>query len=298
MNVEVKKVDDVRRELRLEVPKDRVSKALDEVYSDLSKKIKIKGYRPGKIPRNVLESRHAKLAQEEMIQKIVPEVYQEAVDQEKLFPIDMPSIEDVQYKDGIVCFKAKFDVKPTVTIKDYKGIKVKRKSDEVKDEEIEKTFDYFKQGQGQGDEKKEEVKIDDTFAKGLGYPSLDDFKKVLRKQLEIEKEKQNKADIENQIVESILKKGKLTIPQSLVQRQMERRVHDMKHRLEQQGMKKEDIEKKVDEIRKELKEPVERDVKVYLILDKIAELENIKFKEGENLPAKVIEFLLKEANWG
>ena len=50
-------------------------------------------------------------------------------------------------------------------------------------------------------------------------------------------------------------------------------------------------------MRKELSAPVERDVKVYLILDKIAAIENIEVKEGENLPAKTMEFLLKEAKW-
>ena len=55
--------------------------------------------------------------------------------------------------------------------------------------------------------------------------------------------------------------------------------------------------KKEEELRKNLQQPVERDVKVYLILDKIAELENIEVIKGESLPMKVLEFLLKEANW-
>ena len=55
--------------------------------------------------------------------------------------------------------------------------------------------------------------------------------------------------------------------------------------------------KKEEELRMNLQKTVERDVKVYLILDKIAETENIQFKEGESLPMKVMEFLLKEASW-
>ena len=46
-----------------------------------------------------------------------------------------------------------------------------------------------------------------------------------------------------------------------------------------------------------LQDPVERDVKLFLIFDKIAELESIETQEGENLPAKVMEFLMKEADW-
>ena len=46
-----------------------------------------------------------------------------------------------------------------------------------------------------------------------------------------------------------------------------------------------------------MKEPVEQDIKVYLIMDKIAETENMEIKQGENLPNKVMAFLMKEAEW-
>ncbi|MCK5082136.1 MAG: hypothetical protein KAR31_04440, partial [Candidatus Omnitrophica bacterium] len=161
------------------------------------------------------------------------------------------------------------------------------------DEEINKTLEYFKQGQGQD----KSVEIDDAFAHGLGYPNLAEFKKSLSRQLELDKDRQNRLDIENQIIECLLKKAKLVVPQSLVRRQIENRIGEGKKRLKDQGLSTEEINKKEEEMRKELRDPVERDVKVYLILDKIAQVENIEIKEGENLPAKTIEFLLKEAKW-
>ena len=65
----------------------------------------------------------------------------------------------------------------------------------------------------------------------------------------------------------------------------------------EQGIPEEELKKNEDEARKEMEKITERDLKVFLILDKIAELEKIEIKEGESLPAKVIEFLLKEASW-
>ena len=56
-------------------------------------------------------------------------------------------------------------------------------------------------------------------------------------------------------------------------------------------------DKKEKDMRKDLRVPVEREVKVYLILDKIAEIEKLEVKEGGNVPSKVMEFLLKEAKW-
>lgn len=293
MKVEVKKVNEIKRELKFEVSKDRISKGLDEVYKELGKVAKVKGFRPGKVPRKVLEVHHGKLAQEELLRKVVPDAYQEAIEKENLFPIDVPEIHDVNLKDGVLTFKAQLEIKPEVKIKEYKGIKVKRKSSKVTEEEINKTLDFFKQGQGEGND----VVIDDKFAHGLGYPSLEEFKKSLSRQLEIDKDRHNRVDVENQIIEALLKRGKLIAPDSLVNKQMGRRLSEQAEQMKKQGLKKEDVDKKIEESKSGLREAVEKDVKVYLILDKIAEEEKLGVKEGENLPAKVIEFLLKEAQW-
>ncbi|MCD4780513.1 MAG: hypothetical protein K8S27_08210 [Candidatus Omnitrophica bacterium] len=293
MKVEVKIIDTTKRELQFEIPKERVAEFLDEVYVDISKKAKVKGFRPGKIPRNILESKYSQLAREEALKKIVPDAYQEAIQQEKLSPIDYPEINDVSFKDGAVQFKALIDIKPDVAVKDYLGIKVKRKSTEVTDADIDKTLDYFKQGQG----KDKDVSIDDEFAKGLGYPDLVQFKESLKKQLELDKERQSKSDVENQIVEYLLKKSKFALPKSLVDKQMEQRLAEERNRLKSQQVPEEEIQKREEDIRKQLKEVVEKDVKVYLIFDKIAQLENIQLNEKDNMVMKVMEFLLKQAQW-
>lgn len=294
MKVEVKKIDDIKRELNFEVPKERVKEKFDEVYKDLGKVAKIKGFRKGKVPRNVLESQHADVAQEEVIKKIVPEAYQEGIEKEKIHPIDMPDIQDVSLKDGVLTFKASLEIKPDVKIKDYKEIPVKRKDSKVTDEELNKTLEYFKKGQG-GDDK--DVVIDDAFAHGLGYPNLDEFKKSLSRQLELDKDRQNRMDIENQIVEALLKKSKVTAPSSLVKKQLAHRLEESKKRLQSQGVPEEEVNKKEEDMRKELEPAVKKDIQVFLILDKIAQVENIEIKDGENLPTKVMEFLLKEAKW-
>ena len=296
MKVVVKKVNELKRELKFEIPKERVSKTLDEVYHDLGKKAKVKGFRQGKVPRKVLEAEHGHHAQEEALRKIVPEVYFEGIQQEKLMPIDYPEFHDVNFKDGIVTFTAKLDLKPDVKVKDYKGIKVARKSAEVTEDEIGKTLDYFKQGQGKEGEQKTE--LNDDFAKGLGYPSLEEFKKTLRRQLEMDKDRQNKFDVENQIVEALLKRTKVPVPDTLMKRQLDRRVHEnLEHMRKHHKTGENELKVKEEELRKELREVVEKDIKIYLILDKIAQLENIQVKEGENLPQKVLEFLFKEAQW-
>ena len=293
MKVEIKKIDQHKRELKFEIPKERVSQTLEEVYKEIGKVAKIKGFRQGKIPRDVLEAEHGQLAQEEVIKKLIPEAYEEGIKKENIAPVDLPEIHDVLFKDGILTFTAKCDIRPEVKIKDYKGIKVKRKSSEVTEDDINKTLDAFQKSQGEG----KGIQIDDTFARGLGYPNLQEFKTFLSRQLAMDKDRHNRIDVENQIVESLLSKTKVVAPPSLVKKQIDRRIVELKNRLKTQGMAEEEMVKREEEMRKELQGAVEKDIKVYFILEKIAELEGFHIHEGENLPAKVMEFLLKEANW-
>ena len=297
MKVEVKKVDTIVRELRFEIPKERVKKTFEDVYEEIGKKARVKGFREGKVPRHILEAQHGNLAKEEVIRALIPQVYQEGLAKENLSPVDHPEINDVSLKDGILTFAARFEIKPEIKIKDYRGIKVTRKSSQVTDEELNKTLETFKKVQEEHQKEKKEINIDDEFAKGLGFPTLEEFKKSLARQLEIEKDRQNRWDVENQIVEAILAKTKFTVPASLVNRQLNHRVHEIQNRMKSQGLPEADIKKKEDELRPQLKEAVEKDVKIYLIFDKIAELEGIKVQEGENLATKVMEFLLKHAQW-
>lgn len=293
MKVSVKKVDALRHEMNFEVPKERVSQKLDEVLKELTKHAKIPGFRPGKAPVNLVKKAHEKLANEEMLKSLIPEVYHEGIMQEKLDPIDYPAIDKVEVAEGILKFRATIDIRPTVEIKGYKGLKVTKKSAEVTEEEISKTIDYFKKGRGM-DEKAE---VNDDFAKSMGFPSLEEFKKALKRNLEFDKERQNRQDVENQVIDQILEKAKLDVPKSLVERQLAGRADDFRNRLKQYGAKDDDIMKRLTDSEKELREAAEKDVKLFLILQKIAQDETIEVKQGESVPAKVMEFLLKEAKW-
>ncbi|HNV24580.1 MAG TPA: trigger factor family protein, partial [Candidatus Omnitrophota bacterium] len=90
MKVEIKKIDAIKRELKFQIPKEKVNATFEQVYADIGKVAKVKGFRPGKVPRPILESHYGSLAREEVLKKIIPEAYQEGLEQEKILPIDMP----------------------------------------------------------------------------------------------------------------------------------------------------------------------------------------------------------------
>ncbi|MBF0488998.1 MAG: hypothetical protein HQL15_00085 [Candidatus Omnitrophica bacterium] len=292
MKVEVKKVDALTRELKFEVPRERVTKAMDEVYNEINKHAKVKGFRPGKVPRHILTASHGKMAQEETIKKLIPEAYHQGIGEQQLDPIDLPEISAVDLKDGVLTFIATLDLRPEVKIDHYKGIKVKPQDNKVSEEEVNKTLEFFKKGQGD-----KEVTVDDAFAKGMGFPSLQDFKDALSRQLQMDKDRKNRMEIENQIVEELVKNAKLTVPQSLVKRQLIYRTQEALKRFKNHNLSADELKNKEEEIRKELEKVVERDVKVYLILEEIAKLEKIEANEKGQVAGQVIELLLKEAKW-
>ena len=69
MKVEVKKVDALKREMKFEIPREKVTEAMDAVYTEIGKYAKVKGFRPGKVPRHILVSSHGQLAKDETIKK-------------------------------------------------------------------------------------------------------------------------------------------------------------------------------------------------------------------------------------
>src|ERR1700690_3729242 len=135
MKVEVKKVDALKREMKFEIPREKVTEAMDSVYLEIGKHAKVKGFRPGKVPRHILINSHGQLAKDETIKKIIPQAYHDGINQQKLNPIDMPEITDVNLKDCVLTFTATLDIRPEVTVNKYKGISVERKKSEVTDEE-------------------------------------------------------------------------------------------------------------------------------------------------------------------
>lgn len=289
MNVTVKKLDKSKVELSIEAGKDAVAQKYDEIYKQINSEAKIPGFRPGKIPRDILEKRFRDTARSMVVEHLADDLYAQAVKEENIFVINHPQISEVNLKGNSFSFKAVVEVRPEVKIKKYKGIKIKQEKIELSAEKIEEALEKIKQ------EKGIEV-LDDNFARSLGYPSLSDLKEIVRNQLFLSLSENTRHKHEEQVADFLINDSEVDVPDSVIERELKERLHMLEYRLLQQGMAKEKIEEKKKEIEAGLREVASRDLKLYFILDKIAELENIKLDEKHNT-TKVMEFLLKEAEW-
>ncbi len=288
MKTEVKKIDAIKRQISVAVSGEIVKNKFEDVYKSVSKEAKIPGFRPGHAPRDMIEKQYSSLIHEQVLKELVPHVYEEAVNQEKLDVLELPQISDVRLDKENLSFTATVEVAPEIKVRNYKGIKLVFKKASVSADEVKRSIDSLKEA------RKAEV-VDDKFARSLAYPELAQLEKSVERQILMRKEEQERAKMENQIAEAITKDLDFNLPSSLVSRQLADLVKQAKLDLALKGLTREQIEEHDKGLRAEFEATAKKQVKVYLVLAEIAKREAIAF--DNQMSTRVMEFLLKEADW-
>jgi len=288
MKREVKIIDSITRELNIEINGDAVKNKFEEVFKKISAEAKIPGFRPGHAPRQLIEKHFSSHAHEQVLKELVPDVYNRAIDEEKLDVIEIPQISQVKLDRNTLSFKATVSISPQIAIKNYKGIKVEYQPITVSAEEIKRSIDSLK-------ESHKVNSVDDSFAKSLCYPALGDLEKTIERQLFTQKENQQRQKIEAQIIDVLLKETEFSLPQPMVERQLRELIRQAKLDLALKGIPKEKIDEHEKEFAKELQPEAKKQVRIYLVLAEIAKKENIP--ADNEMTRKVMELLLREAQW-
>jgi trigger factor len=138
MKVSVEEINSIKKKMNVEVPEEQVIKEVDSFYRELSQKAKIKGFRPGKVPRNILERQFKDYVKAEVIQKLIQESYPQALSEAKLRPVSNPLIDPGEMEGGKPFqYAATVEIKPEIKLEGYIGLKIEGKKEGVKDEEVE-----------------------------------------------------------------------------------------------------------------------------------------------------------------
>lgn len=288
MKIEVKKLDSGKHEIAIEVSGDVIKNKFEEVFQKIAKDAKAPGFRPGHVPRDILEKNYSSHAHEQALRELIPYLYNEAIEKEGLDVIELPDISDVQLDRVNLSFKAVVSVRPEIILPNYKGIKVQYKKNTVSSDEIKRSLDAIK-------ESKKLDAVDDGVARSLGYPNVEELESAVEKQLFTQKENSQRQKLEDEVIEAVTKGVDFSIPQSMIERQLDELVKSAKIDLALKGMPREKIEEQEKPLRQELMPQAKKQVKVYLILAEIAKKESLP--QDEHLPRHCMEFLLKEADW-
>ena len=145
MNVTVTPAPKSALNVRVELPPERLDAAISEAVRHLAKRTKIPGFRPGKAPRGVLEAVLGKEAViEEAMDHLVQRAYRDAMVEKEILPLTQAEVNVEQGEEGKpVIFTANVQVRPEVTLGDYKGFNFKPEIETTDDPKVEKVIVWF-----------------------------------------------------------------------------------------------------------------------------------------------------------
>ena len=145
MQVSVENVGTLERRLTVKFPAEQVDSRVHARIAEMSRTVRLKGFRPGKVPTKVIEQRFGTQVRGEVLSEVIGNTLREAVTQENLQPIANPAIQTSgQAEDGQIAYTAVFEVMPQFPDIDVAALKITRPRAEVADADIEKMLETLR----------------------------------------------------------------------------------------------------------------------------------------------------------
>ncbi len=372
MNVNIENTSALRRKLTIEVEPDEIKRELDRAYNELKRSVVLKGFRPGHAPRPLLERFFGDQVRGDVIQKLVKDYTDKALEENSLTPVIPPEIvtEETDLKKALK-FSAVFDLKPELQVKDYQDLKVQTPEIKVTEEEVDAelarmrerrgvlkkvdgrttvaesdfvvaAFEAFEDGKavegtkvddrllkvsketlahglddvligveagtevrkprtypadysekevaGKSVEWRATVKeiyahvipeLDAEFAKDEGFDDLDGLRAKAREVLEGRARNEANGSARQGLLDLIIERNPVDLPESLVARETRNVEHELASNYEAAGMSHEDAHARARENADDIKARAEKRSRSALIVDAIADQENIDVTDDE-----------------
>jgi len=360
---------DCKRSVEIEIPLEEVEKIKERVTSSLRQRVRLPGFRPGKAPLSMIQSRFESDIRNEVLEMLLPQAFREKVDKDGLKVVGQPNISDLKFEAGQpIHFKAEFEVAPEFEVAEYMGLEAKYEEPQVTDDEIEKRLENMREGKAEyvnldprpieandyvlvhlktltglaeaidqdvqiqvsGEEtlpafndaligmspeeskqvdvtypedygqenlagktvkfeltpktlrKKELPALDDEFARDLGdFQTLDELKDAIRKSIFGEKQQRAQQVAKEELIDKLVDGNQFPIPETYVERQIENQVRMQLNDLAGRGIDPNTIKLDWAKVKETQAEKASRNVRASLLLEKIAEKENIHATKDE-----------------
>ena len=150
MNIEVKSETSCKKELRIEVDPETLKGEYDTVCQKYLRQASVPGFRRGKTPLSVILQRYKKEIRDDFLESAVRRYLGEALQTEKLDPLEPPHIHDLSYQQGeSLKFTAVFEVMPKIEVGPYTGLEINRTPVEIKEKEVETALKSYQERMAQ-----------------------------------------------------------------------------------------------------------------------------------------------------
>ena len=377
MKVAIEEIEACKRRLAVEAPVDVVQQEWEKAYGRVQKRASLPGFRRGHVPRSLVKLHFADDVRREVAEHLIPDVYRRALTEARIDPVNEPDLHDLKLEEGApLSFTAVVEVKPSITLGEYRGVEVRHAAEPVTDVEVDEALERMREQHAQfnsveraaasgdlviveytlapeghepttatgyhflvgggtvlpeidaavagmraGEEREVplrfaddhrmetlrgkagtarlklgEVKekllpvLDDEFAKGLGeFDTLDALRAEVRRQLEARREAESRHELEGKLVEALLGRHEFGVPDAMVMRQVAHQVEHTRERLRRQGVDPDGVQWDYGKIVGELRPGAEKAVRRALLLEAIAEKEEVTAGDAE-VDAEVEKF--------
>jgi len=374
MDTEIEEISQAKRRITIEIESEKVTQKLDQAYRELSKKVKIKGFRPGKAPQKILEQYYGKQIVNEVKNDLIGESFSKVIEESGLFPLASPSIEDGALRPGEhFKYTLVLEVRPDFELKDYMGISVEKEILNISEDSVDKKLEEIREAHAQlipinedrevqeGDyviidyrgfwkekslkdieakdfavlvgsnhfypeleagivglkkgaekeiktdfkedfndkrlagksvvflisikdiKKKDLPELNDDFAKSLGdnFHSLQELKERVRQEITLQEEKRIDRELKNRLLRKVAATVDFELPQTIVEREIERSIASITHGLVSAGSQLESAGISEEKMRQDMRPVAEQKVKENLVLGKIADMEDIRVEAAD-----------------
>jgi len=291
-------------ELEVEIPSEVLEGQRQKAIETFSKELEFPGFRKGTAPEKLVLEKVGEMAiMEEIAHRAINNILPELIVAENIDALTQPkvSVTKIAPKTPLV-FKITLTLMPEIELPDYKNIAKNtptEKEEKVSEKEVQEYIDQIRtqraqaiksaQNENSKDDNKKDLdlpELNDEFVKSLGkFENVADFKKQLEDNMNAEKKTRAMQKRRLEIIEKIIEKSKVEVPEILITQEQDRMFGQFTHDIERMKMSVDEylkeIKKTEEDLRKEWKTDAEKRVKMNLILPKIASEEKIKISDED-----------------
>lgn len=142
MQVSVESTGALGRKITVQVPSEQIDDAVDKKLQDLSRSVRLDGFRPGKVPMKVVKQKYSGRVRQEVMGEVVQSTLYEAISQEKLKPAEGPKVESVNMEPGQAMeYSATFEVYPEIELVSLEGKEIEKLVATVDESDVDKMFE-------------------------------------------------------------------------------------------------------------------------------------------------------------